>query len=195
MNLFKKRLWHRCFPVNFDKFLRTPFFIEHLCWLLLKNLWNIIWWSQFLQLNFIKDFKSSFNSLLWNTIWNNWIIYYVSQARKLSIMPVNNCILEYVKKDKSHFADFFYLASEAWIVCRILSKVKNELKIYIIYICDFRTDIFITHVCVWILKNLISLTLRDTLERIPKVISDQNLFSRFQSWCWFWCWSWCLNFV
>ena len=24
--LFKKRLWHRCFPVNFAKFLRTPFF-------------------------------------------------------------------------------------------------------------------------------------------------------------------------
>ena len=24
-NLVKKRLWHRCFPVNFVKFLRTPF--------------------------------------------------------------------------------------------------------------------------------------------------------------------------
>ena len=23
--LFKKRLWHRCFPVNFAKYLRTPF--------------------------------------------------------------------------------------------------------------------------------------------------------------------------
>ena len=23
--LSKKRLWHRCFPVNFAKFLRTPF--------------------------------------------------------------------------------------------------------------------------------------------------------------------------
>ena len=34
--LLKKRLWHRCFPVNFAKFLRTPFFIEHLWWLLLK---------------------------------------------------------------------------------------------------------------------------------------------------------------
>ena len=22
---FKKRLWHRCFPENFPKFLRTPF--------------------------------------------------------------------------------------------------------------------------------------------------------------------------
>ena len=35
--LLKKKLWHRCFPVNFVKFLRTPFHIEHLLWLLLKN--------------------------------------------------------------------------------------------------------------------------------------------------------------
>ena len=26
----KKRLWHRCFPMNFAKFLRAPFFTEHL---------------------------------------------------------------------------------------------------------------------------------------------------------------------
>ena len=32
---FKKRVWHRCFPVNFVKFLRTPFFVEHFWWLLL----------------------------------------------------------------------------------------------------------------------------------------------------------------
>ena len=28
--LLKKRLWHRYFPVNFKKFLRTPFFTEQL---------------------------------------------------------------------------------------------------------------------------------------------------------------------
>ena len=28
-------LWQRCFPVNFAKFLKTNFFIEHLWWLLL----------------------------------------------------------------------------------------------------------------------------------------------------------------
>ena len=33
--LLKKRLWRRCFPVNFAKFLRTLFLIEHLGWLLL----------------------------------------------------------------------------------------------------------------------------------------------------------------
>ena len=30
------RLWHSCFPVNFVKFLRKPFFIEHHWWLLLQ---------------------------------------------------------------------------------------------------------------------------------------------------------------
>ena len=34
-SLLKKRLWHRCFLLNFVKFLRTLFFIEHLWWLLL----------------------------------------------------------------------------------------------------------------------------------------------------------------
>ena len=32
--LLKKRLWYRCFTVNFVKFLRTPFLKEHLWWLL-----------------------------------------------------------------------------------------------------------------------------------------------------------------
>ena len=34
-NFAKKRFWYRCFPVNFAKFLRTPFLAEHLRWLLL----------------------------------------------------------------------------------------------------------------------------------------------------------------
>ena len=33
--LLKKRLWHRCFPVNYAKFVRIPFLTEHLRWLLL----------------------------------------------------------------------------------------------------------------------------------------------------------------
>ena len=35
--LFKKRLWHRCFPVNFAKFLRTPFLPNTSGRLLLKH--------------------------------------------------------------------------------------------------------------------------------------------------------------
>ena len=33
--LLGKRVWHRCFPVNFAEFLRTSFLTEHLWWLLL----------------------------------------------------------------------------------------------------------------------------------------------------------------
>ena len=33
--LLKKRHWYRCFPLNFAKFLGTPFLKEHLRWLLL----------------------------------------------------------------------------------------------------------------------------------------------------------------
>ena len=36
LQLYYKGLWHRYFPVNFMKFLRTPIFIEHLWWLLLN---------------------------------------------------------------------------------------------------------------------------------------------------------------
>ena len=35
--LLKKWLWHRYFPVNFTKFLRTPFLTEDLCWLFLNH--------------------------------------------------------------------------------------------------------------------------------------------------------------
>ena len=40
--LLKKRPWHRCFTVNFVEFLRTPFFIERLWWLLLSLSWNFM---------------------------------------------------------------------------------------------------------------------------------------------------------
>ena len=34
-NMLKKRLQHRCFPLNLVKFLKNSFFKEHLSWLLL----------------------------------------------------------------------------------------------------------------------------------------------------------------
>ena len=37
VTLLKKGLWHRCFPVNFSKFLRSPSVTEHLRWLFLKT--------------------------------------------------------------------------------------------------------------------------------------------------------------
>ena len=43
-NFVKKGLWHRCFPVNFVKFLRTPLLTEHLRWLLLDILMKAKFW-------------------------------------------------------------------------------------------------------------------------------------------------------
>ena len=46
-NFIKKIIWHRDFPVNFAKFLRTTFLKEHLRWLHLHALDNIIFFHNF----------------------------------------------------------------------------------------------------------------------------------------------------
>ena len=38
VTLVTKKLWHRCFHINFAKFLRTPFLREHLRWLMFFKL-------------------------------------------------------------------------------------------------------------------------------------------------------------
>ena len=40
--LLKKILWHRCFPVNFVKFLATPFLLSTSGRLLLKKFWQAV---------------------------------------------------------------------------------------------------------------------------------------------------------
>ena len=63
-NFNKKNLCHRCFPVNFVRFLRIPFIIEHLWWLLLQgylNFWQKPWnirVNKFISrtCNFTKDY-------------------------------------------------------------------------------------------------------------------------------------------
>ena len=44
--LLKKRLWHGCFPVNFAKYLRTPFLTKHFWWLLLELHLILSHWSR-----------------------------------------------------------------------------------------------------------------------------------------------------
>ena len=60
--LSKQRLWHRCFPVNFTKFLRTPFLQNtHLRQLLLK-MSNIIRGTTF---NFSRSQNKDFADIIW----------------------------------------------------------------------------------------------------------------------------------
>ena len=51
-----KRPWHRCFPVNFAKFLRKSFLTENLRWLLLSKMWLVLQFSIFRVSSFIEDF-------------------------------------------------------------------------------------------------------------------------------------------
>ena len=55
---FNKRLWDRCFPVNFGKFLRTHFLIEQLWWLLL-NFTKIAFSKYEFGISFKKQFEKS----------------------------------------------------------------------------------------------------------------------------------------
>ena len=55
-NFIKKRLWHRCIPVNFAKFLRTPFLTEYLRCLLLNIEFNSKF-SILIQFSHKKDHK------------------------------------------------------------------------------------------------------------------------------------------
>ena len=53
------RLWHRCFPVIFAKFLRAPFLREHLWWLLLNFIKKSLWHRCFL-VNLAKFLRTPF---------------------------------------------------------------------------------------------------------------------------------------
>ena len=60
--LLKKRLWHRCFPVNFAKFLRTAFIKEHLWWrFLIKGLFVLqnwlLWYVQKDKVSYFGKYK------------------------------------------------------------------------------------------------------------------------------------------
>ena len=46
LQLHKKRLQHKCFPVKFAIFLRTPFLTEHLRWLLLHLRWLLLYFFE-----------------------------------------------------------------------------------------------------------------------------------------------------
>ena len=63
--LLKKSLWHRCLPVNFAKFLRIPFFTEHVRWLLLLFYENS-WWLVVKKLHhrFLRGFEIYLRQLL-----------------------------------------------------------------------------------------------------------------------------------
>ena len=66
--LLKKRLWHRCFPVKFAKFLRTPFLYNTFVRLLLSP----SKFPQLLLLNFLAKFLTERKYLINTLIFVRW---------------------------------------------------------------------------------------------------------------------------
>ena len=69
--LLKKRLRHKCFPVNLAIFLRTPFLIEHLRWLPLISVFNAPFRLFLLNEMFLRNSK-----LLWKYVFSNTIFMF-----------------------------------------------------------------------------------------------------------------------
>ena len=103
--LLKKRLWHRCFPVNFGKFLRTPFITEHLWWLLLATTHSY----------------NGFKTFRWFDMWkcHYLLCYYKHSARTRSYD-----VLLIVSKIKLHFVR----SSLFFVGLRVFNSLPIEIR-------------------------------------------------------------------
>ena len=103
--LLKKRLRHRYFPVNFVKFLRTPVFAEHLCWLLLYYAWKKVW-IQLMTNN--KEITIINWGDLYYTFWASGKSYKVAQNFRVLADGKTNSNLKLLK-DKIRLVNNFLL--------------------------------------------------------------------------------------
>ena len=81
--LLRKRVWHRCYPVNFAKFLRTSFLTEHLCWMIIiRVIQNVYFKSEVQTLgeNFLKFVCHLFSKLTLHQLFSLPCIYTIVQV-------------------------------------------------------------------------------------------------------------------
>ena len=98
--LLKKRLWHSCFPVNFTKFLRTPFLTEHLWWLLLERACAMLFrWLKF-NLNLVRNFKPKWFVILkryqFMEIFRYILCFYFIKSIKTSKPPAKTSVTQFL---------------------------------------------------------------------------------------------------
>ena len=107
-NIIKRRLQHRCFPVKFAKILRTPFFIEHLRWLLPemeRESFHVLlpWFSQMLclTLSWWRSLSYGKQSIYLLCKSMDWFLYIGTSAMKELInIHILCCCLIYILKVK-----------------------------------------------------------------------------------------------
>ena len=111
-NLVKKRQWHRCFPVNFAKILRTPVFIVHLWLLLLAHLVAArLWLLSINSLSNLKTFKRRMQKLIKKN-WFEFIFFILNSIKNIDYfiqMDISFCKSEgylfIYERDYKHFKD------------------------------------------------------------------------------------------
>ena len=117
--LLKKRLWHRCFSVNFAKFLRTPFLTKHL-WQLLLHLISHQFKSEKITFHVLMLGNPRFNVISWliGTVQGNCFLSLVKEIchdlKNISwyiIVSVHSVkahakLYQKLKKDASYFKSF-----------------------------------------------------------------------------------------
>ena len=115
--LLKNKLWHRCFPVNFAKFLRTPFLTEHL-WLLLLT-------QQYCQMickpYYLDKQHANISPLILMT--NSLLAMHCSQKTTfhfLTVFNVHTCIISV----RNHFCGIF-LNSHKYFQDIFLRRIKD----------------------------------------------------------------------
>ena len=104
--LFKKRLLHRCFPVNFAKFLRTPFLTEHLRWLLQEDSYfhedtRKAWYSAGnINISTIKTFRFIYKNKLSmkSKIYYNKLLCHIRKYRMLAKANVTKMLSQAITK-------------------------------------------------------------------------------------------------
>ena len=106
----QENTWHKWFPVNLEKFLRTPFYIKHFRWLLLLVLST-----------------HPLNTSLCTSAWITGTCY---MHREMSETLRGSFI---VTKRKNDFHLFFFVASKIYLSWEHCSIPSNDFSGYLDY--------------------------------------------------------------
>ena len=138
-----------CFPVNFEKFLRTPFFTEHLWWLLLDRVMNTLLRSSRPYMLFKIDVLKNF--AIFTGKHKCWSLFLLKQACKSR---------NFIKMRLQHWCFFVN-------VCRIFKNRFFLWKNWLLHIFAFRLRFLLA----WD-----TCTVCDTVERTKKRTTEYKGF-------------------
>ena len=120
--LLKKKLCHRCFPVNFAKFLRTSVLTEHLWWLLLYS-------------EPCRTFMIEFFAKAAKTIFTKCSIYMFDKGLEIRLLiPMRNCLCYQLFHDGDPYhieASSLIFRANQWMVSIWVTSLVKELNEFI----------------------------------------------------------------